>query len=128
MQEFRPSNDPPLLDLAACRHGIRDKVLVGLVLFTLVPTGEALAGDQASIPNATLNPGLGDLRQSSFSAFESMAAPGNFAAPPALAFQPFSATEFRPRRHAAFDSDTAASAFGDAPMLRSTTVWQRMAV
>ena len=126
MPEIQSFDAAPLLDDAACCSGVRERILLSLVLFTLVPTGEALAGDQASIPNATLNPGLGDPRKSSFSAFESMAAPGNFAAPPALTFQAFSATEFRPRRHATFDSDTAASAFGDAPMLRSTTVWQRM--
>jgi hypothetical protein len=127
MPEIHPPNAAPLLDDTAHCGGVRERILLGLVLFTLVRTGEALAGDRASIPNATLNPGLGDLRQSSFSAFESMAAPGNFAAPPALTFQAFSTTEFRPRHHAAFDSDTAVTVFGDAPILRSTTVWQRMA-
>ncbi len=65
MSEFRPSNIAPLLDPAARANCIRDKVLVGLVLFTLVRTGEALAGDQASITNAALHPDIGNLRQSS---------------------------------------------------------------
>ncbi|HWX35610.1 MAG TPA: hypothetical protein VNZ53_50335 [Steroidobacteraceae bacterium] len=126
MLDIHSSNAAPLLDGAA-QCSVRERILLGLVLFTLVRTGEALAGDHASIPNVTLNPGLGDLRPSPFSAFESTAAPGNFAAPPASGVPAFSTTEFRPRHHAAFDSDTAVSAFGDAPMLRSTTVWQRMA-
>ncbi|HEY4444528.1 MAG TPA: hypothetical protein VGN30_09625, partial [Steroidobacteraceae bacterium] len=54
MSESRPSNDAAQLDLAACSHGIRDKMLVGLVLFTLVRSGEALAGDQMSIADGTL--------------------------------------------------------------------------
>jgi hypothetical protein len=126
MSEIQPSSAAPLLDDTAHCGGARERILLGLVLFTLVRTGEALAGDRASIPNAALNPGLGDFRQSSFSAFDSIAVPGNFAAPPASVIQTFSTTEFRPRHHATFDSDTAVSAFGDAPILRSTTVWQRM--
>jgi hypothetical protein len=121
-----PSNAAPLLADAALCSGIRERILLGLVLFTLVRTGEALAGDQASIPNSALDPGLGN-QQSSPSTFASMAAPRDFGAPPpADGIPAYSTTEFRPRHRAAFDSDIAASTFGDAPMLSSTTVWQRM--
>jgi hypothetical protein len=125
MPEFRPSNDPPPLDLAARRHCIRDKVLVGLVLFTLVRTGEALAGDQASIGNAALNPEVGDLRRSSPPAPALITTPELFA-PAAGDSQAFSTTEFRPRKHSVLDADPVANSFGDAPMLRGTTVWQRL--
>ena len=125
MPDFRPSNDPPLLDLAARRHCIRDKVLVGLVLFTLIRTGEALAGDQASIGNAALNPDFGDFRRSSPPAPALIPAPELFA-PAAGDSQAFSTTEFRPRKHSVLDADPAANSVGDAPMLRGTTVWQRL--
>jgi hypothetical protein len=130
MPEFRPFNDPPLLDLAAYRHCIRDKVLVGLVLFTLVRTGEALAGDQASIGNAALNRDFGDFRRSSPPTPALITAP-EFTAPELIApvagdSQAFSTTEFRPRKHSVLDADPAANSFGDAPMLRGTTVWQRL--
>jgi hypothetical protein len=125
MPEFRPSNDPPLLDLAACRHGIRDKVLVGLVLFTLVRTGEALAGEQASFGNGAVNPDFGDFRRSSPPAPALITAPELFA-PAAGDKQEFSTTEFRPRKRSVLDPDPAANSFGDAPMLRGTTVWQRL--
>ena len=125
MQEFRPSNDPPLLDLAARRHGIRDKVLVGLVLFTLVRSGEALAGDQAWIGNGALNPEVGDFRRSSPPAPALITAPELFA-PAASDSQAFSTTDFRPRKHSMLDADPVANSFGDAPMLRGTTVWQRL--
>jgi len=125
MQEFRPSNDPPLLDLAGFRHGIRDKVLVGLVLFTLVRTGEALAGDQAWIGNGALNPDVGDFRRSSPPAPALITAPELFA-PAAGDSQAFSTTDFRPRKHSMLDADPVANSFGDAPMLRGTTVWQRL--
>jgi hypothetical protein len=123
MLEVRPSNAALLVDAAQFSGGIREGILLGLVLFTLVRSGEALAGDQATIPNAM---GVGNLRKSSPSTFASPAAPGDFAVLPADGIQAFSTTEFRPRHHAAFDSNAAVSAFGDAPMLHSTTVWQRM--
>jgi hypothetical protein len=127
MSEFVPSNSVPLLDLAARCNSIREKMLVGLVLFTLVRTGEALAGDQASIGNATLDPGGGNLRQSSPPAHPLIRAPGFFAMPADTESQIFSATEFRPRKRTIFDRDPIANSVGDAPMLRGTTVWQRMA-
>jgi hypothetical protein len=126
MSEFRPSNDVPHLDAAARCNSLRDRMLIGLMLFTLVRTGEALAGDEASIANATLDPGLGSFRQSLPPA-PALAAPSeSFSAPTDMDKRTFSATEFRPRKPTVFDSDPTVSAFGDAPLLRNTTVWQRL--
>src|SRR6202021_1807391 len=50
-----------------------------------------------------------------------------FGAPATSDNPVFSATEFRPRKHTVFDSDPAVNSFADAPMLRGTTVWQRLA-
>ena len=125
MSECRPSNSVPLLDLAARCNSIRDKMLVGLVLVTLVRTGEALAGDQASIANATLDPDFGNLRQPP-PARALVTAPEFFTAPTAADSPLFSATDFRPRKPTIFDRDSTVNGFGDAPMLRGTTVWQRM--
>jgi hypothetical protein len=126
MTEFCPSNAPPQLAPAARCSGIRDKVLVGLVLFTLVRTGEALAGDQTSIGNAALNADADGLRRSSPPVRALIALPQVFAAPAAAESQAFSATEFRPRKRTIFDRDPLVNSFGDSPMLRGTTVWQRM--
>jgi hypothetical protein len=128
MSEFRPSNDVPLLDLAVRCNSIRDKMLVGLVLFTLVRTGEALAGEQASITYTTLDPGpgIGNSRQSSPPVHSLITAPEFFAAPTAADSPIFSTTDFRPRKRTVFDRDPLVNSFGDAPMLRGTTVWQRM--
>jgi hypothetical protein len=126
MSEFRPSNDVPLLDLAVRCNNIRDKMLVGMVLFTLVRTGEALAGEQAPITYATLNPGVGNLQQSSPPVQAVITAPEFFAAPAAADGPIFSTTDFRSRKRTVFDRDPVVNSFGDAPMLRGTTVWQRM--
>jgi hypothetical protein len=126
MPEINPSNDPPPLDHAARCNGIRDRMLVGLVLFTLVRTGEALAGDQTFVGNSALDPGAGKPRRSSPPAMATMATPQFFSAPALADNQGFSPTEFRPRKHTLFDHDPAVSSFGDAPMFRGTTVWQRL--
>jgi hypothetical protein len=125
MPESHPSIDALQLDLAAPCNSIRDRMLVGLVLFTLVRTGEALAGDQASLADATLNAGA-DLRRSSPPARALITAPQVFAAPTATESQAFSTTDFRPRKRTIFDTDPVANSVGDTPMLRGTTVWQRM--
>jgi hypothetical protein len=125
MPEFRPSNDAPLLGFAARCTNIRDRMLVGFVLFTLVRTGEALAGDQASIAGSKLDFNVGDYRQSSPPATAMTATAGTFTSPLATDNQAFSTTDFRQRKHV-FDSNRTANTLGDAPMLRGTTVWQRM--
>jgi hypothetical protein len=127
MSESRPSNDVPLRDRAVRCNGIRDRMLVGLVLFTLVRASEAVAGDQATIINAAVTPDMGKLRLSSPSGAAITATPGAFSAPAPSDNPVFSATEFRPRKHTVFDSDPTVNSFGDAPMLRGTTVWQRLA-
>jgi hypothetical protein len=138
MSEFRPSNDVPPPGAAARCSGVRDRMLIGLMLFTLVRTSEALAGDQASIANATLDSGAGGLRQPLPPAPALMASPAlmappelmapleSFSAPTDMGIRTFSATEFRPRRPTVFDSDSTVSAFGDTSLLRNTTVWQRL--
>jgi hypothetical protein len=126
MSEFRPSNDVPPLGAAARCNGLRDRMLIGLMLFTLVRTSEALAGDQASIANAPLDSGLGALRQRLPPAPALMAPLDSFSAPTDMDVRTFSATEFRPRRPTVFDSDPTVSAFGNTSLLRNTTVWQRL--
>jgi hypothetical protein len=123
MTETRPSNDAPPVDAAAGSTNFRDGVLIGLMLLTLARSGEALAGDQASI--AALDTGLNPLRQFSQAARPMLASTVDLTAPAAGDYRTFSATDFRPRKRAVFDSDPV-SAFDDASLFRSTTVWQRL--
>ena len=108
---------------------IRDSVLVGLVLLTLSAAGEALAGDPAAIAGAP-DTGANNLRQFSPPAIiaptAEPASAGLFSSAPGDFNPAFSSTDFRPRKHTVFDSDPAVNSFGDAPMLRNTTIWQRM--
>jgi hypothetical protein len=106
---------------------IRENALLTLVLCSVVRATQALAGDQPS----SADPAHGansanslDTRNVSASMYS---APFVSAKP--LVDDGFSATEFRPRKHSAASSDSARSEASiiDAPMLRSTSVWQHMA-
>jgi hypothetical protein len=117
MSEFRPSIVAPLL---------RKRILPGLVLFSLVHAGQVLAGDQPSIAKAPFDPVVDYFHPSSAPAAAAMATPGIYSAPALDGTQVFSTTDFRPRKRTVFDRDPAVSLFSDAPLLRTTTVWQRM--
>jgi hypothetical protein len=117
MSEFRPSIVAPLL---------RKRILPGLVLFSLIHAGQVLAGDQASIAKAPFDPVVDYFHPSSAPAAAAMATPVIFSAPALDGTQVFSTTDFRPRKRTVFDRDPAVSLFSDAPLLRTTTVWQRM--
>lgn len=126
MLECPPSRYAPQLDDAALCKGVRDRMLVGLVLFTLVRSGEALAGDQASITNAAGDPQLANSRQSAAFTPAVTAAPRIIGAPGVTDIRAFSVTDFTPRKRTLFDRDPADFSFADAPMLRGTSVWERM--
>jgi hypothetical protein len=126
MPELPPAKDAPPLEHAARCSLVRDRMLVGLVLFTLVRAGEALAGDEASITNATVDTEFGNLHVVSPATKALLAAPGVFTAPAAADTQVFSATDFRPRKRTVLDSDPTVNSFADAPMIHGTTVWQRL--
>ena len=107
---------------------IRDSMLLGLVLLTLVPAAEALAGDQTPIVGAA-DAGANNRRQFPPPVAAPMAATAmeGLWSPPTVDFNPaFSATDFRPRKHTLFDSDAADASLGETPMLRGTPLWQRM--
>jgi len=126
MSEFRPSNEVPLVDAAAHCNGLRDRMLIGLMLFTLVRSSEALAADQASLAPAALDPGVGGIRRSS-QPVPALTLPLDLFTLSAITEKPaFSATDFRPRKPTLLDKDPVASTFGEASLLRNTTVWQRL--
>jgi hypothetical protein len=128
MSEFRPSNEVPLVDAAAHCNGLRDRMLIGLMLFTLVRSSEALAADQASLAPAALDAGVGGIRRSSQPIPTlTLTLPQDPFTLSAITEKPaFSATDFRPRRPTLFDKDPVASTFGETSLLRDTTVWQRL--
>ena len=128
MSEFRPSIEVPLIDAAAHCNSLRDRMLIGLMLFTLVRSSEALAEDQASLATAAPDAGMGSIRGSSQPVPAlTLTLPLDPFTLSAITEKPaFSATDFRPRKPTLFDKDPAASTFGETSLLRDTTVWQRL--
>ena len=125
MSEFRPSIDAPLRDEARCRGG-RERFLLGLVLFSLVRAGEAMAGEQAAVINLKADPAPMNFGRFSPDALAVTPSPGIFAMPTSGGVPVYSTTDFRPRKRTMFDRDPAVSAFTEAPMIHYTTVWQRL--
>ena len=127
MSEFRPSNDAPPPSLAAARcNGVHDKTLLGLLFLTLIRSGEALAGEQTPMANPAADPIRVDAYQFSPAPAMAIRDPEFFTVPKSTDAPTFSATDFRPRKHTVLDGDPIVGTFGDAPMLRNTTVWQRL--
>ena len=121
---------------AGCRttryFGVCDRMLVGIAILTIVRTSEALAGEQVPPTVGAAKPDFNVAREfTPTSAF--MLPPSSYAAVPSSyqaadlpAFKSFSAVEFRPRGHSILEKDSRLADAEDAPMLRGTTVWQRM--
>jgi hypothetical protein len=104
---------------------VREKMLLTLVLYTLVRSGDALAGDAA--------PGTDSAAQ----ALDTYAAPVHvpaLIADPAVAIKQFSLaapisppTEFRPHARAPFEAEGRRGGFVmDEPMLANDSVWQNL--
>jgi hypothetical protein len=127
MPEFRPTIVAPHLKCASLCNRIRSRILPGVVLLGLVHAGAASANEQSSITKATFDPVVDYFHPSSAHAAAAMATPGILGAPVLDGQQAFSTTDFRPRKRTVFDRDPAVNLFGDAPLLHTTTVWQRMA-
>ena len=126
MPQTEPHSDSPPIDRAVHGSGIRDGVLLGLVFFTLVHSGEALAGEQSFAANPAQDPDTNKPRRSAPPPAATLDTAQLFRVPAATDNQVFSPTEFRPRKHSILDNDFV-NPVGDAPMIRGTTVWQRMA-
>jgi hypothetical protein len=102
----------------------------------VVRATQALAGDQLSNADFALKRDFQDQDavQAAVPMFPVPSATVPMFSVPFVSVKPlvsdaFSATEFRPRRHSVMglDSPSSETSIIDAPMLRSTSVWQQMA-
>ena len=126
------SNNCPLRDEQACSkktrpQGVCDKMLMGLVLWTLVHTTEALAGDQVQ-PGAEPKHPVNVPRQTTTPIAAAMIRLPTLYQPVSLPEAPiYSAREFRPHGPSLSESSTrGVTAMGEPPLMNNTTVWQRL--
>src|ERR1700730_7993225 len=122
---------------ACCRttryFGVCDRMLVGFAILTIVRTSEALAGEQVPPTVSAPKPDFNVAREfTPTSAFMLLppssypAVPSSYQAVDLPVFKSFSAAQFRPRGHSILEKDSRLGDAEDAPMLRGTTVWQRL--
>jgi hypothetical protein len=113
--------------------GVCNRMLVGLVILAILRTSETLAGEQVPPVVNSARPDFNASRQfTSTSAFmlplssSYQTVPLSYQAVDLPEFKSFSAVEFRPRGHSILENHSRLADADDAPMLRGTTVWQRM--
>lgn len=124
-------NNSPLIDELACSnktrpHGVCDRMLVGVVLWTLVHTTEALAGDQIQPGAESRQTSLNAARQPAPIAAAMTRIPAPYQAVNLPDAPVYSSHEFRPRGRS-LSENNARSPAGEQPLMNNTTVWQRLA-
>lgn len=123
------SNNCRLIDEQACSNktrplGVCDRMLVGFVLWTLVHTTEALAGDPVQ-PVTEPKQNLNAPRQSAPIAAAMTHIPAPYQ-PVSLPEAPiYSSHEFRAHGPSLSENNTHTAA-GESPLMSNTTVWQRL--
>jgi hypothetical protein len=136
VKEIAPVNGASACCAARC-SGIREGMLLTVVLYALVRASQALAGDHAANADTRHSPDLPNSRQPLPSASlpsaslpsASLLSTPVFSTDRSFADSDgFSATEFRPRSHvpAAAEFSASENFASNTPMLEGTSVWQKM--
>ena len=129
--KIAPVNGASACCAARC-SGIREGMLLTVVLYALVRASQALAGDHAANADARHSPDMPNSRQPLPSASlpsASLLSTPVFSTDRSFADSDgFSATEFRPRSHvpAAAEFSASENFASNTPMLQGTSVWQKM--
>jgi hypothetical protein len=102
-------------------------MLVGLAILTIVRVSPALAGEQVVPTVSAAKPDFAIAREFAPTSVL-LAVPSTYQAVDLdlPASKSFSSAEFRPRGRSILETDSRAGDLENAPMLRSTTVWQRL--
>lgn len=127
MPETHPSRDASPLDDAARCSRVQERILAVLMLYALAGCSEALAANPALLIHATQIADLAISHRSSLLIIAAPPAAAAFSTPAVPDRKVYSATDFSPRKHTVFDDDPSVNAMSDAPVLHTTTIWQRMA-
>jgi len=113
--------------------GACDRMLVGLAILAFLRASEALAGEQVPPAVSAAKPDFNIAREFAPASTFMLPLPSSYQTVPSSyeafdlpAFKTFSAAEFRPRGRSILEKDSRFGDPEDAPMLRGTTVWQRL--
>lgn len=108
-------------------HHVCDNWLVGLVLLTLVRSGEALAGEQVALSGDAQQPDFNVPPPRTPLSTSMVSIPATYQAPDPSESKTFPTRDFRPRAPSILEEDPRVDPFDDAPTIHSQTVWQRLA-
>src|SRR6202051_3684624 len=115
---------------ACCRstryYGVCDRPLAGLMLLTLVRSTEALAGEQTQLAGGAAKPDFHGSRQHTPVSAAMLPIPATYQAMALPEIKAFPTQEFRPHGHSLLEKDIQVEAVDAAPLMNSTTVWQRL--
>jgi hypothetical protein len=113
--------------------GVCDRMLVGIAILTIVRTSEVLAGEQVPPTVSAAKPDFNVAREFTPTSAFMLPLPSSYQAIPSSyhavdlpVFSPFPSAEFRPRGHSILEKNSRLDDAEDTPMLRGTTVWQRL--
>jgi hypothetical protein len=126
MPNIRSHDAPPPTPGTALQAAAGKRLLMALTILMLVHTTHSRAGEQASLWAGAQKPEFNTIRP--------VAPLSTFMAPIPAPFQLAGASaprndpprEFRPRGEAIRDGDARAQGTVEAPLMRSTTVWQQL--
>jgi hypothetical protein len=96
------------------------------MLLTLVRTSEVLAGEQPQLAGSTAKPDFNDSRQHAPVSAAMLTIPTTYRTAALPEIKTFPTEEFRPRGHSLLEKDTQIDAVDAVPMMKNTTVWQRL--
>jgi hypothetical protein len=97
------------------------------MLFTLVRTTEALAGEQAALSGLPAKSDFNAPPQQTALTAPMFPIPAPYRAEPLTDVKTFSTRDFRPRGRSILERDPEVAAVESVPMMSGTTVWQRLA-
>ena len=96
------------------------------MLLTLVRTTEVLAGEQTHLEGSTAKPDFNDSRQHPPVSAAMLTIPATYQTAALPEIKTFPTQEFRPRGRSLLEKDIQIDAVDAAPMMKNTTVWQRL--
>jgi hypothetical protein len=126
MSEIRSSHDVPAPGRTGRPRGACDGLLAGLMILTLVRTGEALAGEHLSIAGDALKPNLHPAPGPTSLSAAVVGIPTNLQALDLTADETFPGQSFRPRGRSILEKESPFGGPVETPLISNTTVWQRL--
>jgi hypothetical protein len=122
-ESISPRNTPAVRGPS---RGIRDALFMMAAAFITLRAGHASADESFVVAADRLTPDFGGSWNGATPLAPQFILPATYQVPNAPDARNFSTQDFRPRKPAIFEEQSNEAPVEDQPMLRGTTVWQRL--